>query len=545
MSFEDRVRPLAVIVVTISALVISFSVIFKNPFEDPDLGWHLVNGFRILREGSFPFRDTYSWTMPGYPYADSWWLSEVLLTGFLPRLGFGGLALLFTLIGVGSLLLLTGSFQRWREQPGMMGGLFLVVSLITGPVIGTRGQTLSFFFFSSLWICLRRWLVKPGQRRFFPAPAYFLPLFFLLWANFHAAWVLGMALLFLVLGTEWLRIALVRFTSYRGWLVSGGIGSGDKSREEADDRRRILVKLSLFSLVSVLATLVNPYGWWLHRSIWQDASSVLIKNNISEWLAPNFHDAFGMAVLFWLGLVTALLVRGGASALHPVEAAVFLFVSFNAFTAVRNTTYLISGTLPFVVDGLRRVKFPKLIFGFPSFQLLFWPLLAAAVTAKFIFPALGKYQRPVELMKEVGLPVDAVRYVKTHRPGDRVFNEYGWGGFMVLALPEVRTFIDGRMPGWGRYGDRMPGWGSRDGEAGMGKGPAAATVFQDYIDIVELKDDFAEEIDSYRIDWFWLEKDLKIAAWLRVNPEWKAVYEDNDALIFRRSSAGVLPSSFP
>jgi hypothetical protein len=29
-----------------------------------------------------------------------------------------------------------------------------------------------------------------------------------------------------------------------------------------------------------------------------------------------------------------------------------------------------------------------------------------------------------------------------------LFNEYGWGGYLTLYAPELRVFIDGRMPHW-------------------------------------------------------------------------------------------------
>jgi len=29
-----------------------------------------------------------------------------------------------------------------------------------------------------------------------------------------------------------------------------------------------------------------------------------------------------------------------------------------------------------------------------------------------------------------------------------LLNEYGWGGYLIWRLPEVKVFIDGRMPHW-------------------------------------------------------------------------------------------------
>lgn len=100
---------------------------------------------------------------------------------------------------------------------------------------------------------------------------------------------------------------------------------------------------------------------------------------------------------------------------------------------------------------------------------------------------------------------------------------------MIWTFPEVRTFIDGRMPGW------KGGAGTRSQEAGRGE-----TVFEDYIDIVELEDNFIEKIKSYGIDWFLIKNDAKITAWLLINPDWELIYEDKIAAMFLISDSNML-----
>ena len=48
-------------------------------------------------------------------------------------------------------------------------------------------------------------------------------------------------------------------------------------------------------------------------------------------------------------------------------------------------------------------------------------------------------------------PVEAVDYIKKHPEqfGGNMFNQYVWGGYLLQALPEHRTFVDGRTDFYG------------------------------------------------------------------------------------------------
>lgn len=47
-------------------------------------------------------------------------------------------------------------------------------------------------------------------------------------------------------------------------------------------------------------------------------------------------------------------------------------------------------------------------------------------------------------------PKEAVRALSEYAQSHRVvlFNEYGWGGYLALYAPQIKVFIDGRMPHW-------------------------------------------------------------------------------------------------
>jgi hypothetical protein len=44
----------------------------------------------------------------------------------------------------------------------------------------------------------------------------------------------------------------------------------------------------------------------------------------------------------------------------------------------------------------------------------------------------------------INTPIKAVDYLRTH-PGDKLFNEMGFGSYIIWALPEQKVFIDPRV----------------------------------------------------------------------------------------------------
>ncbi|GIW54852.1 MAG: hypothetical protein KatS3mg082_1256 [Nitrospiraceae bacterium] len=62
-------------------------------------------------------------------------------------------------------------------------------------------------------------------------------------------------------------------------------------------------------------------------------------------------------------------------------------------------------------------------------------------------PASSSARPTIPLRRCSGCKRIAIRW------GTRLYNDYGYGGFLLWWLPEERIFIDGRMPAW-RIGDR-------------------------------------------------------------------------------------------
>jgi hypothetical protein len=123
----------------------------------------------------------------------------------------------------------------------------------------------------------------------------------------------------------------------------------------------------------------------------------------------------------------------------------------------------------------------------------------------------------VKNLSGAGYPIAAIEWAKNHPDdiGERVFNEYGWGGTMVWKLPEKKVFQDGRMSYW-TIEDRFPFFHSQHMlQAGNGT---------------------LELLDKYGIDWTLIMRGQPLEFLLLGQDDWKMVYADNIAVVYTKNN---------
>jgi hypothetical protein len=314
-----------------------------------------------------------------------------------------------------------------------------------------------------------------------------LPLLFLFWANVHADFVIGLLVL-----TIFILIESVRQHKFWGPLFVW--------------------------LASILATLINPYGFFLWWTLAREAGSSVMRENIAEWRPPNTHTDFGLYLLFFILLLTVLFFLRRRKPAPAETALVALFAFLSLFSAY-HVRFLALVSAPFLVRGFASLSRRSFL---PAHQQRFVELYASislAVFALLVGPLFlgAKFWResssPEALAHAGDYPYAAVRYLKENPLKGNIFNEYAWGGYLIWQLPEVKTFIDGRMPAW-----------QVDGES----------VFADYLAATRLEPGWEEVLQKYDISYFLLRADSSLAQLLRVHPSWRVIYEDATAIVFKR-----------
>jgi hypothetical protein len=111
-------------------------------------------------------------------------------------------------------------------------------------------------------------------------------------------------------------------------------------------------------------------------------------------------------------------------------------------------------------------------------------------------------------------PVRAVDYLRNHVVPGPMYNTYGYGGYLIWALPEQKVFIDGR-------GDLYEVGGA----------------FSDYLEAANLKPAAFAVLRSYKIQSCLLERGEALATVLDNHPGWHQVYSDDVSVLFVRRDA--------
>src|SRR5438128_6653248 len=235
---------------------------------DAGIGWHIRNGEQMLRSHAITRVDSFSFTMSGRPWYAWEWLYDLVIAGVHERLGLNGVVL-FTALAIAATFALTLRLALRRSA-------VLPVTVIL-MVLSVGASTIHFFARPHVlsWLVAAVWFHlldsqeissshETGRR------VLWLPVLMLLWVNLHGGFLLG----FILLGL---------------YLMDGLIRYSRSPEGQKDAIRKHLKQLSAVTLLSLLASLINPYGYKLHLHVYQYLSNPWLMNHIDEFLSPNFH----------------------------------------------------------------------------------------------------------------------------------------------------------------------------------------------------------------------------------------------------------------
>ncbi|HET7711037.1 MAG TPA: hypothetical protein VFL80_03825, partial [Thermoanaerobaculia bacterium] len=267
------------------------------PLHNNDLWWHLAAGRWMTAHRSVPRGDLFSWTNFITQWVDNEWLAELLFYWTWKAGGDAALIVTRAAIFAALSVLLYQLLIVLRAPKSFPAALASAVSL------SHHWWELRPSVFSLAGVLLL--LIAVERRRF-----KLIPLLFLIWANLHPGFLFGLVLLAATLAASLLE----RVTA--GWrrahLPARGLG---------------------FSLlISILATLVNPYGWRVYAQQISIASNREYRMLLDEWLVP--------PLTFLLPVIVALAVAVAKSRMVPLHRLAFFFgAGALSMTAVRFEEY--------------------------------------------------------------------------------------------------------------------------------------------------------------------------------------------------------------
>ena len=407
----------------------------------PDTWWHLRAGQWIWLHRALPNVDHFSYTRLGEAWHYPGWPVEVLMYGLYRWGGAGALnvAVALTVTATWGLVWLTLRELEVAVHPLLKAGAVALGAATSAIYWSARPHLLSFLL-SALFL----WLLARARRRG-ARVLLWLPFLMVLWVNSHGAFIMGLVWW----GAYW-AAAVIRWAVQR-WR---------EGTQAARPGWRWLLTLTAIGAALVVAVLVNPYGLEMYGYPFKTLGIHALRK-ISEWQAPDFHKT---SLLPMLALLVALVWAVGASARRMTLEHAFLVggMLVLALTAVRNVAlfavvatpvlarhgeYLLRDVLQWLPARSTRTPaqpHPKINLGLVALAAL----LALGKLGVMALPAVNASATARNF------PVGAAAFLETERPQGRLFNDYGWGAYLLWAAPDYPVFIDGRAD---LYGDEIIG----------------------------------------------------------------------------------------
>jgi hypothetical protein len=466
-----------------------------HPLLETDLWWHLANGRYILGHG-VPSHDVYSYTAVGHVWVVHEWLADVL---FYLLYQIGGVRLLIVLSAA---TVAAGAYLVYRLLRGAGLGnntaviLAMVLFFAAAPSFGPRPQIINFLLTGVLCLWLLRYRQAPTTR------IWWLLALFVVWANLHSGYLVGVGLLAVFTIAEYLQAASRRLA----WPRHEGVAILEKPA---------LRRLGLLVVLAFLSGLLTPATYRLVVFPLGTLSSSRIQSFIVEWASPDFHTIPGQALM----LCILVLVGGLLSSRRPADLTYLLWGAASltlALTSQRHVPIFAVAGAPLVGHAAsvllaaigarpRRPRLPGL-----AAARLNGAILALLVVLGGAFMTLNLTTASIDRVVQAIEPVQATDWLLTHRPARELFNFYSFGGWLVWkADPEYPVFIDGRTE---VYGD---------------------AIFDDYLRTEFLSDQWQEPLDRYHVKTIMISSGDRLTL-LLPSHGWRLAYSDSVARVYVR-----------
>jgi hypothetical protein len=473
-------------------------IVLTFPLDDTDYFWHLETGRWIVENGwRLPAADPFSHTasQSSQPFKVYGWLFDV--AQYLAfRAGDAVLLKLFFGTIVAVFLAVLYWFSRLYAESSIRALILTaLVGLACAPFLTARPTLATLLGFA--FVCLSLFKYRTTRNRVWLLT---LPPVFCLWANLHPGFMAGLALVALVVATDFLD----RVLPLRGSASS-------------EAQFRLGAGVALFG-VCVAATTLNPDGYQLlvnlKGKVASDSASVIM-----EWQSPNFNEFYGKAFLV---LIMAWLMMLGLSRrvvswfdlLFPMSLIVL------ALSSVRHLPLAVVALTVSMARIQRSFTWPSLHWkgvnlgqsslvraliserGEPSSVIQIILIFSVlAITPLFYSKVAEKEARTIAEY----YPERAVRFITQNGLDGHLFNHYHHGGYLIHTLgPQRPVFVDGRY------------------------NPFVGRVLDDYLSIMKVGHDWSQRIEPYQISVAIIEKPNEgIGFVMRSSGLFRMVFEDD------------------
>ena len=462
-------------------LLVAVAAFSERVFIDGDTNWHVAAGRWILAHRTVPTTDPFSFTWAGKPWIAHEWGSEVLMALAYLAAGWAGVVLLIGVCAGLAYAMIAAELRLWMGPVGQIIGLALSFAILE-PFLYARPHIIAL---PVLVFWTRRLL---AARRAGKAPPLELAPLMVLWANLHASFIFGLAII-----APFALEALI----------------------EERDKLRVVWGWGLFGVVAGAFALATPQGFAGIVFPFM-VLGMKVLPNILEWRGANFQD---LTLFEGALLITLFLGLWRGVRVPPLRLLLLVALIHMALQHVRQQAVLAALAPLLLAEPFGRALHPGLAdtriappAGWKPPWRLPSPVLAVGLAAVLAGVAAARLAIPLQRTDNPNVPVSAMAHVPAALLSQPVFNEYAFGGYLIFK--GVKPYIDGRAD---MYGDAFV---NEYLAVGGGAQPDLDNTFK-----------------RWNIRWTILGPREPLVAVLDRRPGWRRLYTDAFAVVQVRNDA--------
>lgn len=461
---------------------------------DGDLPRHILTGSLILKTGEVSTTDIFSFRTAGFPSFPHEWLSQVLLATAYKALGLDGTVLLTALVIMGTWWLVFRRTMRISKS-------FFLTLLFTALGVGASQIHVLPRPHIFTYLLLAMWMTRledihNGSTRDW----WSLPILMLVWVNLHGMFVLGM----IVLGI---------------YLVGDFLDSPSRDWFKSQKARSLIFAGGL----SFLATLLSPSGPEIWEAIASLGSNAYITARIPEYQSANFHlpETWPFVLLLLFAILGFARTQERVSWVRALLMIAFTALALYSSRMIPIFAVAVTPLVAGVVAAWLRNEFPNNR-GWTTEENInkinatsggaIWIIAAVLGVALLLRSSatIDPEGRGNDFDPRF-FPVEAVSWLQAHPPQGRMFNEFDWGGYLLLRLwPDQQIFMDGHTH---IYGEALT---------------------REYERVVTLSPGWQDVLDKYEVGWVIVRSHAPLIDALTLQDHWQISYEDPTTTILIR-----------
>lgn len=461
-----------------------------NLLSDGDTGYHIRAGEYILSTLSIPKTDIFSFITPTLPWTAHEWLVEVVMALLHQLGGLTAVNIFFSLMISFSVLIF---FKNIRfDGNNILLAVLACSAFVTLTMVHWLARP---HIFSLIILLFWQRIIDDFQYRQ-RNRLWILPIIMLLWVNIHGGFIIGLAILGIYSGGNY----LLKFYDSERYGIEG------------KEKTAPLLK---FLGISIIACFANPIGYKIFLFPFKLISSKFIMDHTTEFMSPNFHELQPFKYLLFLLI---LVFAYSKKTPNLIEITLILLFTSMSLTSVRYIPLFGVIVIPILLRYVRcncLAAFPKIESFFrkrlENITLIdsqskgyLWP---TACILLFVFLATnGSVTHAFNSEKK---PMAAIEFLRENPVAGNMFNNDEFGDFVIYTSSDrYKVFIDGRLDMYGS--ERL----------------------KEYYKISSFEPEWEQIINKYNISWIFFDTKSALSRYLIINNDWKLIYSDKVASIF-------------